>query len=263
MAARSRTSVVGVDGCPGGWLCVVAPLIDAGPSTGVRADPTVACDFSAATVAIFETFEALLAAHTSAHLLAVDIPIGLPDMIGPGGRGCDVAARKVLGARQSSVFAMPSRRAVMATEYRAACEAALSTSEPPRKISKQAFNLFPKVREVDALMTPDLQDRVVECHPEVAFWSLNGRKAVALPKKVKSRPNPDGLAQRRAMLMAVGYAASFVERAPTLRKTAGDDDLLDACVNAWAAWRILRGEGVRFPPAPDHDARGLRMEIWG
>ena len=49
-----------------------------------------------------------------------------------------------------------SRSAVLAEDYRAACAAALATSDPPRKIARQAFMLFPKVRELDALMTPAL-----------------------------------------------------------------------------------------------------------
>jgi predicted RNase H-like nuclease len=239
--------VLGVDGCPAGWVVVSHPL-----------DRPEAAD-----ITIAETFSAVLDLGRDAILIAVDMPIGLPDRIGAGGRACDVAARRVLGARQSAVFAMPSRAAVMCEDYRAACAIASATSEPPRRISKQAFNLFPKVREVDALMTPELQETVREVHPEVAFWALNGHTALDTAKKVKSRPNPEGLIARRALLAAAGYDPGFLETVHFKRAIAGPDDVLDATVNASAAARIARGEGIRFPDTPNLDAKGLRMEIWG
>ncbi|WP_164198380.1 DUF429 domain-containing protein, partial [Stenotrophomonas maltophilia] len=79
-------------------------------------------------------------------------------------------------------------------DYWEACKAALATSDPPRKVSKQAFFLFAKIREIDQLMRADpaLARRVFEVHPELAFWRLNGEKAVALPKKVKSAAHQPG-----------------------------------------------------------------------
>lgn len=239
--------VAGVDGCPGGWLVVLRPLDDP----------------AAATVRLCPTFADVLALDPAPVMIAVDIPIGLPDRIGPGGRGADVAARTVLGARQSAVFAVPSRAAVMEPDYRAACAIAFATSEPPRKISKQAFNLFPKIREVDAALTPTLQARVREVHPEVAFAALNGWRPLDLPKKVKSQPHPPGLDLRRDLLVAAGYAPRLWETANFRRKDAGPDDLLDAAANSWTAVRLVRGEARCFPDQPPVDARGLRCEIWG
>ena len=74
-----------------------------------------------------------------------------------------------------------------------------ATSDPPRKVSKQLFNIAPKIREVDEVLRamPDANGRVFEVHPEVAFWRLNGERALTEPKKVKSRPYEPGLALRR------------------------------------------------------------------
>ncbi|MEO1207324.1 MAG: DUF429 domain-containing protein [Pseudomonadota bacterium] len=250
-----RDVVVGVDGCPAGWLAVYVPVSINGCEVDAR--------FADAELRLLPTFQDVLSAFARMSCVAVDIPIGLPDAVGPGGRGCDVAARKVLGARQSAIFSMPSRDAVMCDDYRAACQVALETSAPPRKISKQAFHLFPKIREVDALMSANRQDCVVECHPEVAFWNLNGQVALETPKKVKSRPNPDGIAFRRMLLKSVGYTDDFLAGPGCAKSKAGEDDLLDACVNAWSASRIAAGHGIRFPDAPMTDRKGLRMEIWG
>jgi predicted RNase H-like nuclease len=238
--------VAGVDGCPGGWLMVLRPLDD----------PSVA------EVRLLRAFADVLAVEPKPAMIAVDIPIGLPERIGAGGRAADVAARKVLGARQSSVFSVPSRSAVMALDYPTACARSLATSEPQRRISKQAFNIFPKIREVDALMTPEVQAYVREVHPEVAFAALNGWCPLELPKKVKSQPHAPGLASRRALLARAGYRDGLFE-VPFRRKDAGPDDVLDAAVNSWTAARLLRGEARCFPEQPLVDARGLRCEIWG
>lgn len=239
--------VAGVDGCPTGWI-VVAHQVEAP---------------EAAVIHHARTFSHILSDTRDFAVIAIDIPIGLPESVTTGGRDADISARRVLGSRQSAVFAMPSRRAVYADTYPEACDAALATSDPPKKISKQAYNLFPKVREVDALMTPDVQTRVFEVHPEVAFWALNDEAPLATAKKVKSRPNPDGLAQRRALLIGAGYDRAFVETEHFKRKVAGPDDQLDATVNAHAATRILKGTAKRFPADPKIDSHGLRMEIWG
>ncbi len=211
---------------------------------------------------VLRTFAEVLALPVA--MIAVDIPIGLPDRIGPGGREADVAARTVLGDRRSAVFAVPSRAAVMEPDYRRACDIAFQTSEPQRKISKQAFNLFPKIREVDAAMTPDVQQRIREVHPEVAFAALNGWRPLAWAKKVKSQPNAPGLDLRRSLLTGAGYNPTFLQPPVWLkRKQAGPDDLLDAAVNSWSAVRLFKGSARCFPERPVTDVKGLRCEIWG
>ena len=151
----------------------------------------------------------------------------------------------------------------METDYRKACDVAFLHSDPPRRISKQAFFLFPKIREVDALMSSALQERVIECHPELAFWALNGERALDLPKKVKSRPHDPGLQLRRKLLASAGYDDDTLCTKSFPSILAGADDILDAVVNSWSAARIAYGQARRFPQNPELDDRGLRMEIWG
>ena len=166
MATRDTPWIAGVDGCPGGWLIVLRPLDD----------PT------AARARLVATFAEILALEPQPVFIGVDMPIGLPDIAGIGGRRADIEARANLGARQSSIFAVPSRAAVMQADYRDACASAFATSDPPRKVSKQCFNLFPKIREIDCLMNPALQQRVHETHPELGFWALNGERPLDEPK---------------------------------------------------------------------------------
>ena len=234
--------VRGVDGCPAGWIAVT--IAAEGPLTPCV---TITRNFAELTGGV--------------EKIAVDMPIGLPERAGPGGRGPETLVRPLLGERQSSVFSVPSRDAVFAADYGEACRIALATSDPPRKVSKQAFFLFPKIREIDALLraNPELVDRVHEVHPELAFWRLNGERAVPLPKKVSSRGHPPGLALRRGMLVAAGYPEAFLAEAP---RGAGLDALLDAAVNALVARRLHAGTAQAFPDPPGRDAHGLPVAIW-
>lgn len=236
-------TVAGVDGCRGGWLCVIR---NASPPFREQ-------------LLLAETLPEILDHPAAPRIIAIDIPIGLPDFIVGAGRGCDVAARKNLGKRAGAVFPVPARAALYAPDYSAACAAALAASDPPRKISKQMFRLFPKMREVDGLTEPSLQARLFECHPEAAFCLMNGGNPLAEPKKRRGRPNLPGLDYRRALLAARGVAETFLRA--ELPRGAGVDDLLDACACAWTAARILKAEAIRFPDAPPVDSKGLRMEI--
>jgi predicted RNase H-like nuclease len=139
---------------------------------------------------------------------------------------------------------------------------ALATSDPPRKVSKQLFNIAPRIREVDGCLRadPDAAHRTFEVHPEVAFWRLNGGWALTEPKKVKSRPYEPGLALRRQLLIAAGLPHEAVNAAPP--KGSGPDDLLDALACAAVARRLHRGEATAFPDPPPRDAFGLAMAIW-
>lgn len=236
--------VAGVDGCRSGWIAVFL-------HTDGTAPPRVR---------LFERIADLLTAEDAPVRIAVDMPIGLPERIEGSGRAAEQAVRPLLGDRQSSVFSIPARAAVMKTDYAASCRAALAASNPPRKVSRQSFMLFPKIRELDALMTPALAERVFEAHPEVAFWRLDNGVAMRLPKKIKSRINPDGMAERRALLAHHGVAADFLNGDPP--KGAGADDFLDACAVAVIAKRHLAGKARPFPDPPEYDARGLPIAIW-
>lgn len=240
------TWVAGVDGCRGGWFVVVRSME---ASHAPRAF-------------LARTFAEILDIPEQPRVIAVDIPIGLPERSGIGGRPADIAARAQLGARQSSVFAVPARTAVMEMDYWRASSVALIHSDPPRKVSKQTFNLFPKIREVDGLMTPALQARVRECHPEAAFWAMNGERPLDEPKKIKSRPHMPGLALRRRLLQRAGIDLSFLDDVRFPAALIGPDDILDACACSWTAGRILQGRARCFPDTPETDSRGLRQEIW-
>jgi predicted RNase H-like nuclease len=237
--------LAGVDGCRAGW--VVAFVRPSGDEARLRVMPD---------------FAEILSAAERPAVIAVDMPIGLPERTGYGGRAAENAVRPLLGKRQSAVFSVPSRAAMEQADYREACTIAFATSDPPRKLSKQLFMIAPRIREVDACLRSDpvAAAHVFEVHPEVAFWRLNGEQALAEPKKVKGKPYGPGLALRRGLLHAAGLPRSIVDTVPP--PGAAADDCLDALACAAIARRIHGGLAKPFPDPPPVDRYGLPMAIW-
>jgi predicted RNase H-like nuclease len=234
--------LAGVDGCRAGWIAVIRR---AGTPDEVRT---------------FPAFRDLVEVLSPGSFVAVDMPIGLPERISRGGRGPESAIRPLLGKRQSSVFSIPARAAVFSDDYRQACAAALASSDPPRKVSRQAFHLFAKIREVDAVFDAPLPVRVLESHPELVFWRLNGESPASLPKKVKGAVNAPGMEERRRLLEANGFDPAFLRARPP--RGAAADDFLDACACLLTAQRAAAGEARPFPEPPLADARGREVAIW-
>jgi predicted RNase H-like nuclease len=237
--------LAGVDGCRSGWLVAL-----------------VRPDGGEARIRVVPRFSDVVASPENPAVIAVDMPVGLPERTGYGGRAAENAIRPLLGARQSSVFSVPARAAMQAQDYGEACNIALMTSDPPRKISRQLFMIAPKIREVDKCLRADaaVAARVHEVHPELAFWRLNCERSLDEPKKVKSRPYEPGLALRRGLLIAAGMPQDAVEASPP--SGAAADDLIDALACAAIARRIHAGIAVPFPDPPPVDRYGLPMAIW-
>ncbi|TPJ60122.1 DUF429 domain-containing protein [Mesorhizobium sp. B2-7-1] len=248
-------ALAGVDGCKVGWIAVHREA------------------HAAPSVSVFPSFQALLGALPDATI-AVDMPIGLPEFSGKGGRGPEALVRPLLKARQSSVFAIPSRTALYAdtsdfttieawyAAHRRASAVALATSDPPRGVSIQAFGIFSKIREIDQLLIarPELRGQVFESHPEVAFRRLNGGTAMELPKKIKGAVNPAGMEERKALLCRHGYERAFLDQAPP--RGAASDDFLDAAAMMLIAGRIANGAASPSPDPPPTDRFGIPIAIW-
>ena len=251
------TALAGVDGCKAGWVAVWRVNNEADLQT-----------------AVFANFSTLVATLPATTLFAVDMPIGLPDFTCHGGRGPEQAVRPLLKQRQSSVFSVPSRSAVYAecaapgsqaeiiAAHKRASIIALQTSDPPRKISIQAFMLFPKIREIDTELRthPQLVSRVFESHPEYAFTVLNGGEPMTLPKKIRGAVNEPGMEGRRALLAGHKMPKTFLDQTPP--KGAASDDFLDACAMLLIAGRIADGSAVPNPSPLIRDSYGLPVAIW-
>jgi predicted RNase H-like nuclease len=188
-------------------------------------------------------------------VIIVDIPIGLAPT---GARACEIDARRLIGPRRSSVFASPRRSMLNFDLFDNANAWGKANGAG---LSKQCWGIVPKIREADQRMSPDLQTRVGEGHPEVAFTRLRGAPCV------HSKRTSEGLSERRAALIGAGLSSiddmlSGLREIHPLKKDFALDDFYDACALALtaqarlegAAWRL--GDGAR-------DERVLMMEIWG
>jgi predicted RNase H-like nuclease len=259
--------VAGVDGCRAGWVAVIGRVGKLGPGALPFLPESV-------QARVFPRFDFLLDALPEDAVIAVDMPIGLPERIEGPGRAAEKATRPLLGERQSSVFSIPARPAVEAgagpfrselhrrEAYRAACAIAERLSHPPRRISIQGFGLFPKIIEIDRLLLadPSRATRVIEGHPELAFRLLNGGTPVPSPKKIQGRVDATGMEDRRRLLLEAGLGRDFLYApAPA---GAAQDDFLDACAMLCVAARHAAGIAVAHPSPPDRDARGLPIAIW-
>jgi predicted RNase H-like nuclease len=118
-------------------------------------------------------------------------------------------------------------------------------------ISKQAFAILPKIREVDRLITPERQRIFVEMHPEVSFTILAGRPMD------HHKSTPEGLAERMVVLRQV--FSDIDAHTAMKRKGAQPDDVLDAFVAAWSARRWITRSHRQL--GGEMDECGIRMEM--
>ena len=113
-------SVVGVDGCPAGWVCFHVDM-----------------QTRSTSVVVISKISELISASPRPILVGIDIPIGLPQK---GPRACDMAARRLLGKpRSSSVFPAPVRATLVARNYEEACDLTglLCTSRREREFTRR------------------------------------------------------------------------------------------------------------------------------
>jgi predicted RNase H-like nuclease len=215
---------VGVDGCRGGW---VAATIEG----------------RARRFEILRGFAEI--ERLGADRVLVDMPIGLPDS---GYRASDLAARAMLGPARSRVFLGARRPLLSFADYDAAN---LWAKRDGKGLSRQLWNILPKIAEIDRFITPRHQSWLLEAHPELAFRRLSGGRV--LPGKKTA----EGRRLRHEFLAASGFRELDAWLAQLAGSGAGFDDLLDACALALSARRPRR---VECPRAVD--ACGLAMDIW-
>jgi predicted RNase H-like nuclease len=183
-------------------------------------------------------------------VIAIDIPIGLPDA---GRRSADVLARKELKGRWPSLFITPVRTAVEAADYQAA--AAENRRLAREGLSRQAFALRAKILDVDQwLQAGSPAARVAEAHPELSFAAMAGAP-------LRSRKSTwAGAVQRRTLLAQEGIVLDG--DLGLAGEQAGVDDVLDAAAAAWTARRVSQDSARCLPSSPEVFSDGIPAAIW-
>ncbi len=238
-------TAIGVDGCPGGWVAAVWKPEESGIS-----------------MLVVEHLADLVKGFPDATI-GIDIPVGLS---ATDRRQCDFEARRLLGPGRASSFFPAPCRGVLRLNASHAETSAKSKEQTGRGISLQTYHLIPKIAEVDDLVNPAPQERIVEIHPEVSFWALAGETPMEHSKKTFA-----GFNARRDLLRGVfprdvipdnrSEAKALVRKSKGFGKGAGADDVLDAIVAAWSAHRLATGRAQRIADHGERDETRLAMEI--
>lgn len=231
---------IGVDGCPGGWLAALES-----PSSLIECR-------------VYSRFDLLMNDLPQGSIAAVDIPIGLPE---GGSRICDLMARQQLGPKRgSSIFPAPIRSLLDAADYRTACD--IRERIDGKKISKQLWNIIPKIREVDDFLSrsagvPPAGVHVVEASPELCFLCMADCVPVHPAKRTLEGR------RLRMKLLENHFGILIRDVIDTARRQGGRiEDILDALACLWTARRIRNGSSRRLPEEAPLDRNGLKMAVY-
>ena len=253
----------GMDGCPAGSL-VLSQKADNSGSLSAR---------------IFPTLDQLAPHLRADHIVAIDMPIGMP---APDHypRACDVAARQLLGSRACCVFSAPCR-GVLSHLHHYPSASSWHKHATGKAISCQAFNILPKINQLDTFLSlhPGIAS-FHEIHPEVSFAHMNSSNGKPSPLLLK-KTSPEGAKARVALIeQAFPTALHNSEVMESLQQNLGPrskqgkprwalNDLYDAFAALWSAHRIMTHSAEVLPEdhsaqpktQPQLDATGKTMQI--
>ncbi|MCD4654394.1 DUF429 domain-containing protein [bacterium] len=234
---------IGIDSCKGGWLCVGLNSLDSDDWQ---------MDF------IAQLTEISVAIKRSEQVL-INMPIGMRS-INCKDRLCDIEARKILAPSMSStVIAVPCRKALKIDTYTEA--SAMNYACAGRTLNRQTWNMMPKIREVDLYIRrrQGMGKKIREIHPEIVFWSLNGKIPMKYPWNTE-----EGIVERIAVLKP--YFSYTSELADSIFQSTNygqglvvKADVLGAIAAAVTA--TFKGSLKTIPKQPETDTRNLSKEL--
>ena len=145
-----------------------------------------------------------------------------------------------------------------ATSYDEAKSKSFEATE--KMLSRQAFAIVPKIKEVNEYLATNRNSPVVvrEVHPELCFWGLNGKVAMQHAKKKRA-----GYNERLELLQKFLPNAQDLVQKPLdkhRRSAVARDDIIDALV-ALITGCTTDDQLLSLPDKPPLDSHGLAMEI--
>lgn len=230
-------SCVGIDGCQGKWVavCITQNTFE---------------------VEKFKNINDICSRYSDADIYIIDIPIGLvenksqlrPDMI----------VKKELGKKSSSIFEVPCRQAVYATDKKTARE--LNVAILGKSLSEQTLGIAKSIKQVDEFLQnkPQWKNRLLESHPEFCFSKLNNNQPI-----LEHKTSAEGQQKRLRILRkhhpeADQVVENFLADVPFRKKT---DDVIDALCLA-VIGKIILEKGLKtIPEKPMMDDKEILMQM--
>ena len=235
-------AVTGVDGCAGGWVAVT--LGPVGPSTESPVTGTAeASGLLTVSVAVAATLDGL----SLTGVTGIDMPLGL---LSAGWRDADLLARRALGRRGVTVFAIPPRPVWECETYAEANQACRELTG--KGLSVQAWGLRRKIAEADEFRraaTAPGSVHLYEVHPGAVVRGHGGRAAAGQQAHPGRTGHPPRVARQAGIALPLRITG------------AGEDDLLDAAAVAWSARRIAAGEAVALTSPGQRADDGAEIAI--
>ena len=218
-------TVFGIDGCKYGWLVAVK-------SENTNVD-----------LWLINSLDQLPSMTKKPIVAGIDIPLELHNN---GFRLAEYEARGLLKFRSSTIFTPPCIQALSAKNYLEAC--AINYEVCKKKISKQAWFLFKKIKEARKIYCADNLDlELYEVHPELSFMAMNNMEIINEKKKTK-----EGFIKRISLIMQYYPTFNFSKtRDKFKKKDVNDDDILDAIAVLWSTQKILDKIASYVPKNPE------------
>ena len=220
------STVIGIDGCRAGWIT------------------TQVLDNQLISFKIIENLDDDYLKQSNLSHIGIDIPLRLSHT---GKRLAEIEARGLLKKRACTIFSPPTLNALRTKNYIDACE--VNFKECGKRISKQSWNLFPKIKEAHNFLKNNLISKVgvFEVHPELSFMAMNDMNIIEASKKTDI-----GKEIRIELIQKFFPTFSFeLVRNKYKKNQVLDDDILDSISVLWSTQRIVDNIAQFVPKDPE------------
>ena len=216
--------VIGIDGCRAGWI--ISKILE---------------DQSLSFHIIDNLDNDFLKKDNISHM-GIDIPLMLSKT---GKRFADTEARAILKKRSCTIFSPPTLSALKANNYIEACE--INFRQSGKRLSKQSWNLFPKIKQAQKFLKYNNKINLFEIHPELSFMAMNNMNLV-----LESKKTIIGKKIRIKLIKRFFPSFSFELIREKYNKTEVlDDDILDSISVVWSTQRIVDNIAQFVPKEPE------------
>ena len=227
------SNIIGMDGCSAGWFT------------------TKIADKQSLIFNIIEDLNDDYLKKSNLSHIGIDIPLYLSKT---GKRRAEIEARFLLKKRACTIFSPPTFNVLRAKNYIDACE--INFKECGNRISKQSWNLFPKIKEAQKFLENNLtfQVGIFEIHPELSFMAMNDMNLIEASKKTDI-----GKKIRIKLIQKFFPSFSFESVRKKYKKNqVQDDDILDCISVLWSTQRIVDNIAQSVPKKPEK----INMKIY-